>query len=94
MKNQLPGFRKITEMRRAIAGRASISHLVYSDGLAAISVFIEPMPKSPPTAGPLAYQGSVNIYVRPQAEQMVTVVGETPAKTVRQVAESLTPREH
>ena len=40
MKNQLPGFRKITEMRRAIAGRASISHLVYSDGLAAISVFI------------------------------------------------------
>ena len=51
-------------------------------------------PKSPPAAGPLAYQGSVNIYVRPQAEQMVTVVGETPAKTVRQVAESLIPREH
>ncbi|NBR27050.1 MAG: hypothetical protein EBT83_01375 [Betaproteobacteria bacterium] len=94
MKNPLPGFRKVTEMRRAIAGRSSISHLVYSDGLAAISVFIEPMPKSPPAAGPLAYQGSVNIYVRPQAEQMLTVVGETPAKTVRQVADSLVPREH
>jgi len=94
MKNPLPGFRKITEMRRAIAGRSSISHLVYSDGLAAISVFIEPMPKTPPVAGPLAYQGSVNIYVRPQAEQMLTVVGETPARTVRQVAESIVPREH
>ena len=47
-----------------------------------------------PAAGPLAYQGSVNIYVRPQAEQMLPVVGETPAKTVRQVADSLVPREH
>ncbi len=93
LKNQPPGFRKITEMRRAIAGHASVSHLVYSDGLAAISVFIEPMPKTPPAAGPLAYQGSVNIYVRPQAEQMLTVVGETPARTVRQVAESLSPRD-
>lgn len=93
VKNQPAGFRKITEMRRAIAGRTPVSHLVYSDGLAAISVFIEPMPKAPPAAGPLAYQGSVNIYVRPQAEQMLTVVGETPARTVRQVAESLTPRE-
>jgi negative regulator of sigma E activity len=93
LKNQPAGFRKVMEMRRAIAGRAPVSHLVYSDGLAAISVFIEPMPKAPPAAGPLAYQGSVNIYVRPQAEQMLTVVGETPARTVRQVAESLTPRE-
>lgn len=93
LKNQPAGFRKVMEMRRAIAGRsATVSHIVYSDGLAAISVFIEPMPKSPPPAGPLAYQGTVNIYVRPLAEQMLTVVGETPARTVRQVAESLSPR--
>ena len=93
LKNQPAGFRKVMEMRRAIAGRAAtVSHIVYSDGLAAISVFIEPMPKSPPPAGPLAYQGAVNIYVKPQAEQMLTVVGETPARTVRQVAESLSPR--
>jgi sigma-E factor negative regulatory protein RseB len=94
LKNQPPGFRKVTEMRRAIAGRpGAVSHIVYSDGLAAISVFIEPMPKAPPQAGPLPYQGAVNIYVRPQAEQMLTVVGETPARTVRQVAESLSPRD-
>jgi len=93
LKNQPAGFRKITEMKRATVGRtATVSHLVYSDGLAAISVFIEPLPKSPPPAGPLAYQGAVNIYVRPQAEQMLTVVGETPARTVRQVAESLSQK--
>ncbi len=94
LRNQPPGFRKITEVRRAIAGRdAAVSHIVYSDGLAAISVFIEPKPKSPPQAGPVPYQGSVNIYVRPQAEQMLTVVGETPARTVRQVADSLSLRD-
>jgi len=93
LKNQPPGFRKVTEMRRVMAGRPSVSHLVYSDGLAAISIFIEPMPKTLPVAGPLAYQGSVNIYVKPQAEQMLTVVGETPARTVRLVAESLSPRD-
>jgi len=93
LKNQPAGFNKLTEMRRSIAGRAvSVSHLVYSDGLAAISVFIEPMPKSPPPAGP-TYQGSVNIYVSSQADQMVTVVGETPARTVKQIAESLSSRD-
>lgn len=93
LKSPPPGFRKINEMRRVMAGRPSVSHLVYSDGLAAISIFIEPLPKTSPAAGPLAYQGSVNIYVKPQAEQMLTVVGETPARTVRLVAESLSPRE-
>lgn len=94
VKNQPPGFRKVTELRRAIPGRpATVSQLVYSDGLAAISVFIEPMPKSPLMTGPLAYQGAVNVYVKSQADQMLTVVGETPARTVRQVAESLTPRD-
>lgn len=93
LKNQPVGFKKLTEMKRSIAGRpARVSHIVYSDGVAAISVFIEPMPKSPPPAGP-TYQGAVNIYVRPQADQMVTVVGETPARTVKQIAESLSHKD-
>ena len=93
LKNQPAGFRKLTEMKRSIAGRAmQIEHIVYTDGLAAVSVFIEPMPKSPPLAGP-TYQGAVNIYVKSQANRMVTVVGEAPARTVKQIAESLGPRE-
>ena len=93
LKSQPAGFRKLTEMKRSISGRPTqVSHIVYSDGLAAVSVFIEPMPKSPPPAG-AAYQGAVNIYVRPQADQMVTVVGETPARTVKMIAESLSPKD-
>ncbi len=93
LKNPLMGFRKLTEMRRSIAGGAArVSHIVYSDGLVAVSIFIEPMPKTPPPAGP-TYQGAVNIYVKSQAGQMVTVVGEAPAQTVKQIAESLNPRD-
>jgi sigma-E factor negative regulatory protein RseB len=93
LRNQPAGFKKLTEMRRSIAGRSvQVAHIVYSDGLAAVSVFIEPMPKSPPRAGP-TYQGAVNIYVKSQADQMVTVVGETPARTVKQIAESLSPKD-
>lgn len=93
LKNHPAGFRKLTEIKRSIAGRSGpVSHIVYSDGLAAVSVFIEPMPKTPVASG-ASYQGAVNIFVRPQADQMVTVVGETPARTVKQIAESLMPKE-
>lgn len=86
---QPAGFKKLTEMKRSIAGRGNVvSHIVYSDGLAAISVFIEPLPKTRPVRT-LSHQGAVNIYVRPVADHMVTVLGETPAATVMQIANSL-----
>lgn len=94
LKGQLPGFRKLTEMKRSIPGHSDqVSQIVYSDGLAAVSAFIEPMPKNPPPLGP-AHHGGVNIYVKPQADQMVTVVGEAPPRTVKQVAESLVPKDN
>jgi sigma-E factor negative regulatory protein RseB len=93
LTRQPTGFKKLTELKRSIAGRgAVVSHIVYSDGLAAISVFIEPLPKNRP-ARSLSHQGAVNIYVRPVADHMVTVLGETPAATVMQVANSLELRD-
>lgn len=91
-KSALAGFRKLTEMKRSIPGRAApVSHIVYSDGIAAVSVFLEPLPKSPPPPG-ATYQGSVNMYVKSSADQMVTAVGEAPPGTVKQIAESITAR--
>jgi sigma-E factor negative regulatory protein RseB len=94
LKTPLAGFKKLTEVRRSIPGRATpVSHIVYSDGLAAVSVFVEPMPKSPPNAG-AAYQGAVNMYVTSGPDQVVTVVGEAPARTVKQIAESISAKDH
>lgn len=89
LASELPGFRKLTESRRSIAGReATVAHLVYSDGLAAVSVFIEPLPKSRPSRS-LSHQGAVNIYIRMVADHMVTALGEAPAETVMRIANSL-----
>ena len=78
------------EINRSIAGRAGpVAQIVFSDGLAAISVFIEPMPKERPAETTLTHQGAVNIYTRSYADRMVTVLGEAPAATVMQIANSL-----
>lgn len=89
LTSRLPGFKKLTELKRSIAGRtATVAHIVFSDGLAAVSVFIEPMPNArlSPT---LSHQGAVNIYTRPVADYMVTALGEAPAATVMQIGNSL-----
>lgn len=87
---ELPGFRKVTEMKRTQGGSSEVDHVVYSDGLAAVSVFIEPMAgkASLPPAG-LSRQGAINIYSRQVASHLVTVVGEVPAESVKKLAESV-----
>ncbi len=61
LTQQPAGFRKLTELTRSFAGRSTkVSHIVYSDGLAAVSVFIEPLSRKRP-AQSLSHQGAVNI---------------------------------
>src|SRR5688572_27220272 len=88
LTSQLPGFRKLMEARRSIGGRSgAISQIVFSDGLSAVSVFIEPQER--PTTPALSHQGAVNIYMRSQGAHVVTVLGEAPAATLKHVANSL-----
>jgi sigma-E factor negative regulatory protein RseB len=91
-QNQPAGFTKLMELRRSMPGKSgTMSHIVYSDGLAAISVFIEPGSKADKKPA-LRHQGAVHIYTRPVAGYTVTVLGETPAETVMQLARSMEPR--
>ncbi len=93
VKNSPPGFRKILEMRRTKQGNAVlVTHMVYSDGLAAVSVFIEPAATRSRINEGLSQQGAINIYTRTVNDQMVTVLGEVPANTVMQIANSVSPR--
>lgn len=82
----LPGFRKIAEIRRMLRDAQPVGQVVYSDGLAAVSVFIEPIAgraDTPPIG--LARMGAVNVYTREVAEHLVTVVGEAPAASVQRI---------
>jgi sigma-E factor negative regulatory protein RseB len=91
VKDLPPGFSKVAEGYRTLRGKPRVAHLVFSDGLVAVSVFVEPTPAAPQPVG-LSQQGGINVYSRPLDEHLVTVVGEAPGATVRQIAYSVSHR--
>jgi sigma-E factor negative regulatory protein RseB len=93
VKQYPAGFRKIMEMRRSKQGSSiPIVHLVYSDGMAAVSVFIEPVAGRTGIHEGLSRKGAINIYIRTLESQVVTVLGEAPAATVMQIGNSVSYR--
>ena len=90
LKSLPPGYRKVTEMRRNVGASADVGHIVLSDGLAAVSVFIETLGQkaSAVQLGP-SRQGAVNVYARKLDSYLVTVVGEVPAESVRLIAQNV-----
>jgi len=87
-----PGFQKIMEIRRPMHGRKSpVLHMVFSDGLAGISVFIEDKSsdKDDDDNPNLSSQGAIQVYRKVVDNHLVTVVGEVPPRTVMQVADSV-----
>lgn len=86
-----PGFSRVAEGYRTLRGKRSpVAHIVYSDGLVAVSVFVEPASGVHPVG--LLQQGSVNVFVRDADGYVVTALGEAPATTIRQIANSVTHR--
>jgi len=88
---ELPGFRKIVELKRRLGESRQAGQVVYSDGLAAISVFIEPLDAARRDAlrTGLASVGAIHIYTREVANHVVTVVGEAPAVSVQRIADAV-----
>lgn len=90
LKSLPPGYRKVTEMKRNVGATVDVGHIVLSDGLAAVSVFIEALGEKGPQAPlGLSRQGAVNVYTRKLDSYLVTVVGEVPAESVRLIAQTV-----
>jgi len=86
-----PGFIKIVDGYRRLRGARDVAHLVYSDGLVAVSVFIEPIGAASHPIG-ISRQGGINVVARQQDDNLITVLGEVPVATVRQIAHSVARR--
>lgn len=90
VKQPPPGFSQVTVMKRMMPGKdVPVKHLVFSDGLATVSVFIEPVAAGAKPVQGVTRQGVINIYTRTVADHQVTVVGEVPAVTVMQIGNSV-----
>jgi len=85
-----PGFRKTMEIERSMhAKHAPVTQIVYSDGLSAISIFIEPDDGDEDDTDGLVSRGAVNMYHKVVGKHLFTVVGEVPPHTVIQVLDSI-----
>ncbi|HZV62308.1 MAG TPA: MucB/RseB C-terminal domain-containing protein [Methylophilaceae bacterium] len=88
---QLPaGFKKIDQVRRMVTGKQTpVTHLIYSDGLACVSLFIEPVSKKrqPKLGGHML--GSTHFYTHVSDGYQVVAVGEVPAATVAHMANAV-----
>ncbi len=87
-----PGFRLTATNSQMMEGSTSpVAHLVYSDGLASVSVFIEAKsPRNDPMNG-LSRVGSAFAFSTTVRGHQVTAVGEVPAQTVQFIATSTRP---
>jgi len=91
-RSLLPGFRKIATMRRQSAPENPESlHVVFSDGLASISVFIEPGRASGEKAT-ASTAGPVSVYRRQLGEHRLVVMGEVPALAVKRLGDGIERR--
>ncbi len=83
-----PGFRMTSRGQQMLPGaERATSHLVFSDGVASVSVFVEPRPGGMAAGfvGP-AQLGSSSAYSTSVEGHQVTVVGEVPPRTVEFIA--------
>jgi len=87
------GFELTKQMKRELpTRRKAVEHLVYSDGLAAVSVFVEKNEAGNQVTEGASRTGAVNAYGRPADGHYVTTVGEVPAATVSLIGDSVTRR--
>lgn len=92
-RNSLPGFRRISGMKRKLSQDSPDStQLIYSDGLAAISIFLEPMAGRDHEAPSTFSVGAVNVYKRQIANHQFVVMGDVPAVALRQFGDGIEAR--
>jgi sigma-E factor negative regulatory protein RseB len=85
-----PGFRlTITRVQSMAGSRALVRHMVYSDGLASVSVFIEPKPAQ--AMHGLGRVGAASAYSIDFNGHQITAVGEVPPVTVESIATAVEP---
>ncbi|MGE5028002.1 MAG: MucB/RseB C-terminal domain-containing protein, partial [Betaproteobacteria bacterium] len=89
-----PGFNQVTIMKRMMPGKeVPVKHLVFSDGMATVSVFIERLAGGMKSVQGVSRQGMVNVYTRTLEGHRITVLGEVPAITVTQIGNAVMNKE-
>lgn len=82
-----PGFRIASRANQSLPGSSEpVAHLVFTDGVASVSVFVEPRKPDARSAEGPARVGSSSAFTTVVDDHQVTVVGEVPPNTVKFIA--------
>jgi len=88
-----PGFRMTANSVPGNGPQDYFQHQVFSDGLASVSLYIEPFEHSVSAGSGLRELGTSHLFSRKAGEVLVTVVGDVPALTVEKIALSVSQNE-
>lgn len=88
------GYRKVDQLVRKVQGKPGpVTHLVFSDGLAFVSIFIEhvskPAKDKAAQKNALSTAGNTSFYSNVNNGHLVTVIGDVPEATVVQFANAI-----
>ena len=83
-----PGFR-LASHRQQIQQDNVLEHLVYSDGIATVSVYVEANGETPALSPGLSRLGTTHAFCRSAESVVITVVGDVPARTVQRIGEGV-----
>ena len=90
IQNLPPGFSLSSVTRRLMsASKNPVQHMVITDGLASVSVFISKLDDSQHVYKGAHNKGVINAYARDLNQHQITVVGEVPEGTVKSIGESI-----
>lgn len=91
LRTPLPGYTLLSVVKRPLGReRGEAVQMVYSDGLASISLFIEPHGNDGVAAALGAQSsGSINIYKRMVGNHLITVLGEVPLRAVQRLGDGM-----
>jgi sigma-E factor negative regulatory protein RseB len=84
------GYRKVDHIQRAVHGKKTmIDQLIFSDGIASVSLFIEPLTKGQRSKKGSMLMGSTSMCANVVDGHQIIVVGEVPEKTVQRIARAV-----
>lgn len=84
------GFKLLRAVQRTLPGQAerTVRHMVFSDGLVMLSLFIEPQTEGRPERA-VNLHGAVNMATAAQGDYLVTLVGDLPEPTMMAMIRNL-----
>lgn len=85
-----PGYVRVQEAMRSLPGKAApVAHLVFTDGLSVLSMFIEPIDPQAQRLQGLSAEGVIGVYAREVDGYTVTTLGEVPSMALIEAGNSV-----